>query len=60
MMTSRLKICSTVRKPDLKPAGSSASSSSALVLSSKHDLAGMADQADGTKVLMLLEVAFLE
>ena len=26
---------------------------------SEYDLAGMADQADGTKVLMLLEVAFL-
>ena len=26
---------------------------------SEHDLAGMADQADGTIVLTLLEVAFL-
>ena len=26
---------------------------------SEHDLAGMADQADGTRILSLLEVAFL-
>ena len=46
MIIRPLKICSTVFRPGLKPACSSASSSSTLVLgedNSKHDLAGMAD-----------------
>ena len=59
-MMTRLSICSTVLRHGLKPAFSSASSSSALAFSrSEHDLAGMADQADGTIVLTMLEVAFL-
>ena len=54
----------TVLRPDLKPACSSASSSSALALepvkdNSKHNLARLADQADGTIIMTLLDVVFL-
>ena len=65
MVTRLLKICSSVPRPSLKPACSSASSSSALALGrliitrNMNDLARMADQAYVTIVLALLEVAFL-
>ena len=57
MMSRMSKICSTM--PGLKPACSSAISSSAFEDSSGHDLAGMADYADDTKVLTLLEAALV-
>ena len=63
-MTRQLKICSTVLRPGLKPAWVFCQQFLSLGLESveddsEHDLAGMANKADGTIVLTLLEVAFL-
>ena len=64
LMTQPLKICSAVLWPGLKPACSSASLFFSLDLesiddNSEHDLAGMADLADGIIAMALLGVSFL-
>ena len=57
MMTRLLKICSTVLRPCLKPASSSASLPQFLSLdlqsaedNLEHDLAGMTEMADGIDI----------
>ena len=60
----RLKICSVVLLPALKPACSSAMIFSACGFQSvqydlQHDLAWVADEGDHSVVLALLQVAFL-